>query len=482
MLALWATAAASLPLQQSAEGEDDDARLVLTVGSKVIAGDGRSLCRLRLVVGSEQVALSHGDRATVQVYEDDILGDDEVYSEVLDFGPLEVGAGQVERVIDCSGDMGRDSGDAVELYARALVEKSDCGLGCRHDRPRTPSVSVEVVGDDGAEDDDASSTATALASGDEIVDRRALDEDWYGLHVPAGQAVITLELPHRAGGGGLRLRLEGSAGPHPSSAQITGDGARLSADVDPGAWFAVVSPAAANDPNFYDLRADVGPAEPQCTPGAESEALACGACGSTQRICDEQGRWGEMLDCQGEGACQPGDTREVGCERCARRTDTCEADCAWALGACEGQGSCDPGLWESEDCAPGPDGATAGVRTRVCRDHCAWSAFGPCRTGTEGGEGCPEGEAPSQELCEDGVDNDCDGRTDADDLDCWGCRTPVSTRRTAILPPPWGWSVLAETSGRCSKTDTAPKSGASSRSDVRRPGGRAAWPSVRCTA
>ena len=185
-------------------------------------------------------------------------------------------------------------------------------------------------------------------------------------------------------------------------------------------WFLVISPARAEDPNFYDLRLSARAPERSCEPG-DTTTEPCGACGTAQRICGADGQRPALLegDCQQEGQCRPGDTLRAACDRCGTRQDVCGQDCAWSAGVCSGQGQCNPGVWQSEDCVDrvpedSSPGGAPGVRSRVCRDSCAWSAFGPCRSADDPGSAC----VPQTEDCADGADNDCDGATDAGDLDC----------------------------------------------------------------
>ena len=164
--ALLSSASAwALPVDQSAEGINDDARLILGLPSKAIEGDERTRCTMRIIVGSEHVPFSHGDQVTVEVIEDDPLDNDELFRQVLAVTPLEVGGGAFDRVVDCSGAFGEDGGDSLEVFAKALVEKDDCGIGCRQDRPVTEVLELQVVGDDGSEElDDQAAGANSFSS------------------------------------------------------------------------------------------------------------------------------------------------------------------------------------------------------------------------------------------------------------------------------------------------------------------------------
>jgi hypothetical protein len=125
-----------------------------------------------------------------------------------------------------------------------------------------------------------------------------------------------------------------------------------------------------------------------CMPDA-SEMQACGACGHQGRTCSAQGQWSDWGSCDGQGECQPGETR--GCGNCG--TQRCGDDCRW--GACEGSGECQPGQtrgcgncgtarcdgschWggcEGQgECAPGSTGACGQCGMRSCNGACHWEA------------------------------------------------------------------------------------------------------------
>lgn len=411
MVAIGAGTAWGLPVDQSAEGVDDDARVILAVSSKAIEGDQRSPCAVRVIVGSEQVPLSHGDTVTVKVMEDDPLRDDELFSVLIEVAPLEVGARGLDRVIDCSTAFGDDGGDSVELYATAEVDKDDCGFGCRWDRPQTEVLTVQIVGDDTAEElDDQSPGATEISEGD-LGGRIARDQDWYVFRATGGVRT-RVDLLHRPQGGELVAWVQGDAGVVENRLTPTHEGDRLEVDLSEGIWFLVVAPLLPEDPTFYDLRLTALAPEPECSPG-DTDVRPCGACGTAERICGPDGRWPPLLEgeCRDQGECRPGETLQATCDQCGRRQDVCGEDCAWRPGVCAGAGDCTPGVWQSEECEVGA------VRSRVCRDSCGWSAFGPCRTAEDGGACVPAGETDPT-ACSDGVDNDCDGAVDADDLDC----------------------------------------------------------------
>ncbi|MGM0557584.1 MAG: SUMF1/EgtB/PvdO family nonheme iron enzyme [Myxococcota bacterium] len=164
-----------------------------------------------------------------------------------------------------------------------------------------------------------------------------------------------------------------------------------------------------------------GESEGACVPGAQScEDGQWGPCeggsGPVAEVCD-----GEDNDCDGsidEGVCDctDGDTRdcgtnvgecELGTQTCDQGTwGTCEGNVASTDEVCDGldndcDGTVDNNLTDvGSDCSTGDDG--------VCAD-----GIYVCDSGTRV---CEPDNQPSAEVC-DGLDNDCDGRTDEDPTD-----------------------------------------------------------------
>jgi len=121
---------------------------------------------------------------------------------------------------------------------------------------------------------------------------------------------------------------------------------------------------------------------------------ACGNCGTQMRNCDSNtGTWSEWSACNGEGQCEPNDTRACG----SNGTQVCGGNCEWDA-ACSGQTcsgvarqgcgncgtqtrSCDSnsGTWsEFSECAnqgacrPGAARGCGSGGTQVCTTSCQW--------------------------------------------------------------------------------------------------------------
>lgn len=97
----------------------------------------------------------------------------------------------------------------------------------------------------------------------------------------------------------------------------------------------------------------------------DTEQQDCGNCGSLTLTCSANHTW-QTSECQGEGACTPGDFAACG----GGNYHECTDQCAW--GACAAV-DCVPGTSESEDCG------NCGSRSRECVKG-EWTAFGACKT------------------------------------------------------------------------------------------------------
>jgi hypothetical protein len=230
----------------------------------------------------------------------------------------------------------------------------------------------------------------------------------------------------------------------PDSGQIaTGtDDASGSAIVDKvvqaGTHKVRVSPRSGTDYNFYDIGLTL--ASTDCTPGQELSE-GCGTCGHRTRTCSVEGAWGAWGACQGEGDCVPGSTQQESCGMCGKKTRTCNQACSWFWGGCEGEGVCNPGEKQTQNC-------TGGKQERSCNGNCQWDGWGECKldgctegakeacyegpNGTVGVGVCKAGEKtchagvfgacenqvkPGIESCANGLDDDCDGKTDKADTE-----------------------------------------------------------------
>jgi hypothetical protein len=180
-------------------------------------------------------------------------------------------------------------------------------------------------------------------------------------------------------------------------------------------------------------------ASPDACPPGGTEERACGQCGTQARTCGADCGWSDWGACTDEGVCSPGEEQGEACEAaCSARTRTCTDQCDWAdWGACGGGGQCSPGDRDTQACGQ------CGEKSRDCTDACIWSNWsgcageGPCAPGDDQGRACGtdegacregaeartctnqcqwsgwgacEGEvAPANEICGDGIDQDCDG-------------------------------------------------------------------------
>ena len=160
----------------------------------------------------------------------------------------------------------------------------------------------------------------------------------------------------------------------------------------------------------------------ECQPG-KTEETSCssgapGICdaGTKVRTCSETGQWSEYGACEPDIA--PGSEGEIcgdGLDNdCDGKVDDADEDC-WA---------CTPGATDTASCNTGKFGAcNAGEKTRTCGNDGQWSDFGSCIQLNQ----------PSPEICSDGIDNDCDGLVDSDDLDCVQCNEVNNTEAIRSL-------------------------------------------------
>lgn len=115
----------------------------------------------------------------------------------------------------------------------------------------------------------------------------------------------------------------------------------------------------------------------------------CGNCGSAQRECGADGRWGALGECADQGSCSPGAVNVEPCEDggCGQHARTCNESCEWdPWGACEDPSECTPGQELTEPCG------NCGSREQTCNEQCLWPGFGDCT-----GEGeCGEGDGDQQ--------------------------------------------------------------------------------------
>ncbi len=440
-LSLLPAMAMALPDVQSVDDRVDDATLTLRVLDRLVQGDSRSFCEVRIFDRASDESLTAGDTILIWVYEDDALGDDLLWETEFNVSAQEAQQQRLDRTLDCSSAFGDGDGigDNLEIYAEARVEKSECGFGCAYDRPETAALDVAFVGDDGAEDDDGQGSAVRIPIGP-TGGRVARDADWFEV-VLDERAIIDFQAAHRAHVGRLDVAIFAPGGALIANGGDGDDVASLvSQPLLPGTYGLRVTHRDGDDFNFYDVRLRVELRPFTCQPGVVEEA-GCGSCGARRRTCGQDGEWAAFGPCGGEGVCAPGAMREDACGLCGQRTDACNGACEWVDGVCQDEGPCNPGSSEQEVC---PEG---GTRRRECDQACQWGAFAECvecddgatracydgAPGTEGVgaciaglETCIRGEwsdcdgmiGPASEACGDAADDDCDGLADDEDPDC----------------------------------------------------------------
>jgi len=219
----------------------------------------------------------------------------------------------------------------------------------------------------------------------------------------------------------------------------------------------------------------------ECTPG-ETKTKKCGTdvgvCefGKKTKECDSQGNWGDWSECNGgiepieeicwnnkdddcdgkvdEGCyeCTDGDIKQ---QKCGTDVGVCEfgykekecidgvwsdwSDCTGGVQPieeicwnnkdddCDGKVDegcyeCSPGDYEEKQCGTDKGVCEFGKRTKTCDSNGNWRDWSCCIGGIE----------PSKEICDDNLDNDCDGKVDE------GCEKDYSYRlkvpRILILP------------------------------------------------
>jgi hypothetical protein len=108
----------------------------------------------------------------------------------------------------------------------------------------------------------------------------------------------------------------------------------------------------------------------ECRPGQTSD-MPCERCGKRTRTCTGEGTWGAYGGCEGQKECEAGMTRNAACGRCGTRVDRCSSACTWTAGGCGGEGECAPGSTQRQPCG------MCGTRTDTCNDSCRFVA-GSC--------------------------------------------------------------------------------------------------------
>jgi hypothetical protein len=254
--------ALSLPSVQTVSDQDGDASLTLRLLQEAIVGDAVSWCEVRLEVLDVERAWTEGDSVSAWVYEDDLTGDDLVWTASFTITSAELAAGFVDRTFDCSGGIDDDGGQPTsEVFAELLVDKDTCGVFCTNANPRTANLSLQWVTDDGFEEDDASGQAAALLAGTSF-DRIANDpEDWVSFDLLQASEIEASVLHDPAVGRLDATLLDGTQTPL-AVFQHQADRSAVGQSLPAGSYFVVIGPATASDPNFYDFELIVSPVAP----------------------------------------------------------------------------------------------------------------------------------------------------------------------------------------------------------------------------
>ncbi len=391
---ITAGAGFALPAERSSSDTVDDATLTVRVHSETISGDANSWCELRVQDAGTDVELTANDTFFLWVYEDDTVGNDEIWSFEYTVTAADVAAGMVDQTFDCSGFFDSDGfGSNLEIFAEGRFEKDKCGTFCRYDRPNTSNIDSAEVEDDNHEEDDASTDATAIAEG-RTSNRIARDDDWYE---------ITLAAPGTITFAAEQFMVAGEANVAIFDQALTEIGAGMAladrweattGNLGAGTYYARVQLEQPLDFAFYDVLLSIEDANIDCAPGTE-ESRDCAMCGTETRTCDNMGAWSGWSACSSQGECEPGATTTESCGNCGEVVTTCTDACQWQQGAgCENEGECPAGAVEQQMCA-------GGTQERLCNDSCAWGMFGECKQSPLG-SACADASTCDDFLCVSG--------------------------------------------------------------------------------
>jgi hypothetical protein len=395
----------ALPSSTQVEKTDDDAKVTIKIFNKAIKDDSKAPCQISIDVKGEAVAFSEGDTFTVEVLEDDLVGDDVIWSTMETITAMDLAAQQVTRTYDCTGNMGSDDafGD-LDVYGKVKVIKSECGFLCMNDEPKTANITVQVLDDDGNEEDDMLAAAKNIDA--QATDRISKDSDYFKFNI-ATPANVTIKLDFLAGGGDVSLNLI-QMGNTLLSGVATPTGRQITSDqpLNAGDYHIQLTPAEMMNFNFYVLTVDQEAVDVDCSPGM-IEDRACGNCGKDKRTCNNMGKWSAWSGCQNEGVCSAGDEDVKSCGGEGTQKRVCNEMCQWGpLSACV---ECENG--QRENCYEGP-AEKQGIG--ICK-----AGQRTCQNGVWGM--CENDVWPDMlENCADGLDNDCDGMADTMDGDCVG--------------------------------------------------------------
>jgi len=127
---------------------DDDATLTLSIDDQVVIGSS-DWASIRIEIDENDVPLTLGDTVLIELFDDDGgFGDDLLFSSLFSVTEDEILAGMVDRSFDAIFDPTPflpDGDNALEIFARASVDKSACGFPCENDDPETNIVSVAFI-------------------------------------------------------------------------------------------------------------------------------------------------------------------------------------------------------------------------------------------------------------------------------------------------------------------------------------------------
>ena len=248
-----AQAALGLPTVIAVNDVDGDASITLSFLDSGITDDSQSWCEVRLAVLGVEYPLTEGDTCTVQVWEDDVIGDDLMWETTFSVTASEASVQLVDRVFDCSCTLPDDEpGSIWEVFAKADIDKDSSFF---NDQPQTGTIEVTMVDDDTAEDDDSLPTAATLPL-EATLERVSRDEDWF-VFVTDSPGFVEVSLAYFVGCGRLDATLFPDGGP-PVPASDTSTGGRIIAgSLDVGTHAIQVSPRDPANFNFYDIIASV---------------------------------------------------------------------------------------------------------------------------------------------------------------------------------------------------------------------------------
>jgi hypothetical protein len=139
-----------------------------------------------------------------------------------------------------------------------------------------------------------------------------------------------------------------------------------------------------------------------CTEG-ETQVISCGSkCGEEISVCDANCNWVSNGICQELGECIPGQIQIADCGQCGEKSRECTDSCSWEEWTlCNGSGDCEPGAIQSQFCGPVPAiyPCQSGTQTQTCNENCLWGGW----------ESCVGAVYPEEEICGNGIDEDCSG-------------------------------------------------------------------------